>query len=422
MEPTKNTNNINASNNEPLEPVFRGMPKPGQPLASTPRVNATASSPIATPPANLPTSNSFSTQAPLSASPFSAHAPSALDRLMNPNIDKQTPPLSTPSISVPPTVAPQSGMMQSSVLHSNKPQVSVPQSQPIVPASSAFKPYTPPIVNTASSSVPSPIATPNSATPTSTYASAPVSSNSFTSGYKVGAPTQYPPVQSTSTSAGISSKPVGQSSSTYSNGIPPAPSANITAAKLGNEVNSILNSQQKTPKSHKGTLVLIISMIIVLILLAGGGYYWYTYMYSPSKENTTETTQNSPEDFYNQANTNNTNSAFPTAVTKPAVATQPVAVPAKTTPVKTPPKVTRVTTPFNQSQRDMVSSYIYSNINKFATPKSSASYEVTDVTFDGPDRAVVQYTNGNSSYTAVAVASIDTADNVRIVSFSLLEK
>ena len=30
--------------------------------------------------------------------------------------------------------------------------------------------------------------------------------------------------------------------------------------------------------------------------------------------------------------------------------------------------------------------------------------------------------NGSKSYTAVAVASIDTADNVRIVSFSLLEK
>ena len=425
MEPIKNTNNINASNNEPLEPVFRGMPKPGQPLASTPRVNVTAPSPIATPPVNLPTSNSFSSQVTPSASPFSAHAPSALDRLMNPNIDKQMPPISTPPVSVPPTVVPQAGVMQSSMSQASVPHVSVSQSQPIAPASSTFKPYTAPVINVPSSMTSS---APSQNPSSSTYSSVPVSSNSFTSGYKVGAPTQYPPAQSASLSAGAFNKPMSQSPSSYSNGIPAAPSANITAAKLGNEVNSILNNQQKIPKSHKGTLVLIISMIVVLLLLAGGGYYWYTYMYLPSKgtvEN--ETTQNSPEDFYNQANTTNTNSAFPPAATKPVVVTQPVTVPAKTAPtktpaVKTPPKVTRVTTPFNQSQRDMVSSYISSNINKFATPKSKGAYEVTDVTFDGPDRAVVQYTNGSMSYTAVAVASIDTADNVRIVSFSLLEK
>lgn len=386
MEPTKN-------NNESLEPVFRGMPKPGQPLTATPRVNATAPSPIATPPANLPTSNSFSSQMAPSVSQFSAHAPSALDRLMNPNIDKQIPPTPSPSASV-------------------------------------FKPYTPPVVNVPSSTAP--LTSTQSSTPvssqtpaytpvyTSTSPSTPASSSTFTSGYKVGAPTQYPPAQSVS-------------SSTYSNGIPPAPSANITAAKLGSEVNSILNNQQKMPKSHKGTLALIISMIVVLLLLAGGGYYWYTYMYLPNKETSkNETTQNepsqsSPDDFYNQANTVNTNSAFPSAVAKPTVVTQPATTPPKTTPAKVPTtkaptKVTRVTTPFNQSQRDMVSSYIYANINQFATPKSKVPYEVTDVTFDGPDRAVVQYTNGSKFYTAVAVASIDTADNVRIVSFSLLEK
>lgn len=364
MEPLKN-------NNQSSEPVFHGMPKPGQPLATTPRVNATGPSLIATPPANLPTSNSFSAQASSqnTTPAFSAHTPSALDRLMNPNIDKQMPPV----------------------------QPVVPTVTPVPPPSSVFKPYTPPVVPS------TPLTTP----PTPS-----------TSGYKVGAPTQYPPVSPTSTSApsAYSATPA------YS-----APSANVTASKLGSEVNSILNNQQKMPKSHKGTLILIISMIVVLLLLAGGGYYWYTYLYLPSKEIVSETTENSNEDLYGEVGTTNTNSAFPAAVTKPAVVVQPATTPAKTSPVnssptKTPAKVTRVTTPFNQLQRDMVSSYIVANINNFATPKSSTSYEVTDVTFDGPDRAVVQYTNGKSSYTAVAVASIDTADNVRIVSFSLLEK
>lgn len=398
MEPTKN-------NNESLEPVFRGMPKPGQPLTATPRVNATAPSSIATPPANLPTSNSFSSQTAPSVSQFSAHAPSALDRLMNPNIDKQ----------IPPTPSPRPNMPQSGIPQTSASTVSSPYSQSQTlsssssPSASVFKPYTPPVVNV-----------PSSTPPLTSTQSTPIPSYSSTSGYKVGAPTQYPPAQSVS-------------SSTYSNGIPPAPSANITAAKLGSEVNSILNNQQKMPKSHKGTLALIISMIVVLLLLAGGGYYWYTYMYLPNKETSkneatqNEPSQSSPDDFYNQANTVNTNSAFPSAVAKPAVVTQPATTPPKTTPAKAPTtkaptKVTRVTTPFNQSQRDMVSSYIYANINQFATPKSKVPYEVTDVTFDGPDRAVVQYTNGSKSYTAVAVASIDTADNVRIVSFSLLEK
>lgn len=450
MEPTRNTNNINASSNEPLEPVFRGMPKPGQPLASTPRVNATAPSPIATPPANLPTANSFSSQVSSPAPTFSAHAPSALDRLMNPNIDKQMPPTPSPRPGVSQPSTPQPSMSQSSMPQANASAISAvqPQSQPLSPAPSAFKPYTPPVVNVPSStsspvsaqSVPTPSHTP-AYTPvyTSASPSTPTSSSTFTSGYKVGAPTQYPPAQGASSSVGTFNKPMGQSSSAYSSGIPAAPSANVTAAKLGNEVNSILNNQQNIPKSHKGTLALIISMIVVLLLLAGGGYYWYTYMYLPNKEtpkNETAknevSTQSSPDDFYNQAGSNNTNSVFPPAATKPATGAQPVAVPSKTTPtkstpakttvVKTPAKVTRVTTPFNQSQREMVSSYIFSNINKFATPNSKVPYEVTDVTFDGPDRAVVQYTNGSKSYTAVAVASIDTADNVRVVSFSLLEK
>jgi len=398
MEPTKNTNNINASNNESLDPVFRGMPKPGQPLTSIPRVNPTpAQTPpspafvntspslIATPPSNLPTGSSSQT-------PFSAHSPSALDRLMNPSLaqnDSVPSVSSTPTTAIPPTRTPVSSSVSPA-----------PMPTPTPASASSFKPYTPPS-NLASAFAPKPTPVAYSA---STPASQPTVTVAPTSGYKVGAPSEYPA----------------------------APSANATAAKLGNEVHTLLNNQQSIPKKHKGTLALIISMIVVVLLLVGGGYYWYTYMYLPNKDNANESTQNDLNNSSNQNNTTGTQSAFPTAVTKPTVNTSAgtpvtttpkpttVAKPTTTKPA-TPPKVTRVTTPFTQAQRALVSSYIIANIGSIA-PRANGSYEVTDVTFDGPDRAVVQYTNGNNSYTAIAVASIDTSNNVRIVSFSPLEK
>lgn len=401
-------NNSNPSENEPLDPVFRGMPKPGQPLTSTPRVNPTPTqtspspafantspSPVATPPSNLPTGSTSQT-------PFSAHSPSALDRLMNPSLaqNSSVPPVSfASSTTIPPTHTPVSSS-----------PISPAPTTPTPASASTFKPYTPPTNPTSTFTPkstfvpPAPTATPapvvaSMSTPTSQPAVAVAS----TSGYKVGAPSEYPA----------------------------APSANATAAKLGNEVHALLNNTQPTPKKHKGTLGLIIGMIVVLLLLAGGGYYWYTYMYLPNKDNTTESAQSDLSDSSNQSNTTGTQSAFPTAVTKPTVNTSagtPATTPKPTTVAKptttkpaTPPKVTRVTTPFTQAQRALVSSYIIANIGSIA-PRANGPYEVTDVTFDGPDRAVVQYTNGNNSYTAVAVASIDTANNVRIVSFSPLEK
>lgn len=404
MEPTKNTN----SNNESSEPVFHGMPKPGQPLASTPRVKSnplpsvaqTNRTPTPTPtqfrsqtpdahptfseimssgatrptaptaPSNLPTSSS--------PSPFSAHSPSALDRIMNPNLAQNT--------AVPPTPvspAPSSASVQT----------------PVQP--SVFKPYTPP-----ASPVSKPVSAPTPAATATALNAMP------TSGYKVGAPIT--------------------NSYSNTNGIPPAPSASVTAAKLGNEVNAILNNQQNTSKKHKGTIAWIIGAILVLLLLAGGGYYWYTYMYLPSTLNTEETTQNPTGAMPVQTNTSSNNSLFPTSATKPPVATPPIApslvkpVATQTTTKTTKPaqttKPTRVITPFNQAQRDAVSTYIYNNINKLAYPKSKTAYGVTDITFDGPDRAVVQYSDNKYSYTAIAVASIDTANKVSIVSFSLLEK
>jgi flagellar basal body-associated protein FliL len=215
----------------------------------------------------------------------------------------------------------------------------------------------------------------------------------------------------------------------------PTPPASSTASTIPK--NSPLIASGMTPTmgalkptstgGHKSTLILIISAIVVLLLLGGGAYYWYTSSVTPSAE---------VENFDQNSNAQNSNSSsrptssFPTAVTsRPSgvstsspVMMQNNQAKSTTKPVTPPARVTRITTPFTQSQRSTVSSYIQANIDDLAIPKSSRGYEVTDISFDGPDRALVQYTNGTASYTAIAVASIDTADNVRILSFSLLEK
>jgi hypothetical protein len=356
MEPSKNTNNISASNNEPLEPVFRGMPKPGQ--AFTPNSN------------------------------FSAHTPSALDRLMNPNIDNQVSPTPTSTQTQTPVsraTLSKADSLQSNTLHSSEESSEVvstmkpsftPSEASNTPASSSFKPYTVPPV---------------------------------TSGYKVVTP--------------------ASSASTFSS----APSTSVIAGKLGNEVNSILNRQQEIPKDNKKVYILSVGISLVLLLIAGGLYYWYTAFYLPNAKQSNVSLENQPSSsgVYNQNTDTSRTSVFPSGVTRSTATSSAVSAaptvakqvkPTNQNVIVNPPKNTRVAAPFTQTQRDIVSSYIFSNINALAPQKSKKSYEVTDITFDGPDRAIVEYTNGSSSYIAVAVATIEASGNVRVVSFSPLEK
>lgn len=377
MEPTKNTNNNNG-NGGSFEPAFHGMPKPGQSLASTPRVEPQAPAPSQP---RSQTSPQTQTQAQPKTN-FSAHTPSALDRIMNPNAGAAVPP--------PVSQAPQPV---------STPAASMPsQTQSSTPSTSGFKPYTPPQSNVAASQ------SSFSATQTSTTFSKPVST----------------PAPSNFTSPSFGAPKVGNpvSSNNFSNSIPPSPSATVTSSKLSNEVNSILNSKPTEPAKHKNTLMLIIGAVILLLILVGGGYYWYAFMRTPGQ---TEDVQNAGMNS-DTANSSASRpaSSFPSGVTQPNTARPSTA----TTPTKptTSAKVTRVTTPFNSTQRAIVGSYISTHINELAPTKSNIPYEVTDITFDGPDRAIVQYTNGQSSYAAIAVASIDTADNVRIMSFTLLDK
>ena len=229
------------------------------------------------------------------------------------------------------------------------------------------------------------------------------------------------------------------SNSTYS--IPTAPrpmapqasqvphmSPSVTASGLGGEVGRILNEKpQQAPSKSKGTLMMIVLIVAILAVLGGGAYYWYTNFYTQGPSQDSTATSSQPNN--SRPNTSqNTQSAFPAGIkntptpapvvqqtnTKPGAMSKPTNTAAK--------PVVKGIVPFTSDQRDQVTSYIEANINKLTSVRSSVPFEVTDVTFDGPNRALVQYTNGKSSYTSLAVASIDNSGNVHIASFQLLEK
>ncbi len=151
----------------------------------------------------------------------------------------------------------------------------------------------------------------------------------------------------------------------------------------------------------------IISFIILLII--GGATYWYFFMNGTNTELNDSTDANASD-----------NSAFPVgAINKNT--TNPT-TPTNNSATVTPSKIKTVTPALNGSQRDLISAYIRKNINSLSPRKSSRAYTVTDITFDGPDRALVSYTNGTASYTAVATASVSANGGVKILSFTLLDK
>ncbi len=163
-------------------------------------------------------------------------------------------------------------------------------------------------------------------------------------------------------------------------------------------------------KSSHTMLWIIIFLSAVFLALLGGAAYWYLKIYSP---------QNMIED-----------TASTTTATKEPVAAAPkaFAVPtrSKDVPSQATTKPQSVKTPevkaYNMSDKEKVSEYIKSHINSLSPKKSSSKFTVTDITFDGPDRAVVSYKNSRSAYSAVAVSYIDSKGNVKITSFTILEK
>jgi len=169
--------------------------------------------------------------------------------------------------------------------------------------------------------------------------------------------------------------------------------------------------------SHK-MLWLMVFLTMLFLAAIGGAAYWYFKVYSPLLlDNPVSPTVNSGPGL------NPPRSAFPTGVNPNGNAAMPAR--ATTSPrvlVPAKPVRSQVVPAFSPAQQAEVSAYIKANINSLAPVKSSLGYTVTDMTFDGPDRGIVEYGNAKVHYAAVAVAYIDTSGNVHVTSFTILEK
>lgn len=310
----------------------------------------------------------------------------------------------------------------------------MPTSTPV--AESAFRGMPkPPVVNSAPSAAqsafsPKPMQAPSNtaSTPMSTFKPVssyvpPASSSQASSPFNTYSSTPVSNIPKSSPSFAPASTPAPSQTqaSTYTTVRAPQPMPMAPAKmpinntySLGSEVSKILNQQPVAPArpKSKSTLIMIVLTLAILAILGGGAYYWYvtSYTQGPTGDSSVTPAQN------NTSKTNQNNqSAFPAGVRNVPTST------AKPT-VTQPKPTTRTITPFTSAQRDQVTAYIKANINRLTSVKSPFPFRVTDVTFDGPDRALVQYTNGADSYTSLAIAAIDASGAVHIVSFELLEK
>jgi len=179
------------------------------------------------------------------------------------------------------------------------------------------------------------------------------------------------------------------------------------------------NGQSVKKKSNVGFIVFVV--IILLILIAGAGV-WFLKPFDLSSLGSmfgmagTNDTANIEEKVGSSAGVpNGPNSAFPSGVVggKVPAATAPSA------PVATAPKPVTTSNTYTASDRSAVEDYLRQNINKIL---KSSGYVVDDVTFDGPDRAIVSYSKGSIARSAVATTRIDAAGKVVLTGFTVLTK
>lgn len=172
----------------------------------------------------------------------------------------------------------------------------------------------------------------------------------------------------------------------------------IDEASLARKTAEYNKSRESLNRNTTNHIYLWSIVSFVILLIIGATTYWYIFMRNNTSDQL-ETTNTQDQSSFPTGAVNNTNTG--SSVT---------------------PRNTTVTPALNGSQRDTISTYIRKNINSLSPIKSSKAFTVTDITFDGPDRALVSYTNGTTSYTAVAMFSVGANGAVRVSSFNLLEK
>ncbi|HEY1037082.1 MAG TPA: hypothetical protein VGE62_00705 [Candidatus Paceibacterota bacterium] len=310
-----------------------------------------------------------------------------------------------------------------STVPSYKPEeISKPVSSIIPPAQRASSVYTAPTVATAASSAPTPVPKYTPATssipenlphvtvafeekpkavPEQPAYAAPI----ITPVASASAPKPASSYAAPASSHSTPSSAYGTASSSYSAtsyGTPTpaytaAQKAALEAAASAASLNAAAADASVASQSHPMKNIWIAVITLVVFLLLGGAFAYYYFIGTSSG-----ITMPVP---VNQAG-QNSGSSFPAGVR-----------PSTTTPAATNPSGA-----FSKSNRDLISDYIRANINTLSPRKATPAFAVTSISFDGPDRALVDYTNGRVSHTAAAVATVDSAGKVRVTSFIILEK
>jgi hypothetical protein len=203
---------------------------------------------------------------------------------------------------------------------------------------------------------------------------------------------------------------------------------------MGNDVVFENETTETTPVKKSGgghAVILTISILIILGILGGGAYYWYAYMGGKDMvQKRLNPANDSVEGMEKSPVVEKPVPAFPAAirptvstttpvVSKPAVVNTNTFAPSAPKPVTTTPKKTITT--FGDAEKEIVSTYVSTNINKLSRVKSATGFSVEDIRFDGPNRAIVSYSDGDMSVSAVLNFTY-TNGSVKVNSFSILEK
>lgn len=168
------------------------------------------------------------------------------------------------------------------------------------------------------------------------------------------------------------------------------------------------------PQSGKKHLaILLTSVVLIIAALAGGFYYWYEKLGGKDMLSSNDTEM----PVVDSTKTAPPAAAFPAAARATTTAPKPTANTFAPAPATAPKKAA-----FGDAEREIVSAYIAANVNRLSPIKSSSSFTIEDIRFDGVNRALVTYGDSDMSISAVVNFTIDANRTVRITSFNILEK
>jgi flagellar basal body-associated protein FliL len=173
---------------------------------------------------------------------------------------------------------------------------------------------------------------------------------------------------------------------------------------------------------NKHLVILIVSVIIIVAILAGGFYYWYANMGGRDVlRDSANTTQSTSNQKINTVPTQPT-SAFPAGITQPV---SNIAKPASPNSLFAQPNANTKNTntkALSGADKEKIIAYISTNINRLSPEKSTYGFALDDVQFDGPNHAIISYSDSARSISAAVNVSINDSGSVRVSGFTVLTK